>query len=213
MDDWNLIQKIAIYALPVLFAITVHEAAHGYAAKRLGDRTAEMMGRLSLNPLRHIDPIGTLLVPALALMLGGFLFGWAKPVPVDYRNLKNPKSDMLWVAAAGPASNFLMGLSWVFVLKLPSALAGSIYQEPLFYMAQAGVQINVALLVLNLLPLPPLDGGRILVSLLPNREANFVAKIEPYGIFILLGLMATGVLSGIMRPFLGAVFEFFSLFL
>lgn len=212
MQDWNLIQQIAIYALPVLFAITVHEAAHGYAARHFGDPTAALQGRLTLNPLKHIDPIGTVLVPAIALALGGFLFGWAKPVPVDFRNLKHPKRDMRWVAAAGPASNLAMALGWVLMLKLSSALDGTSYHAPLLYMAQAGVQINVVLMVLNLLPLPPLDGGRILVSLLPPRAAHTVAQIEPYGMFILIGLVATGLLSVVMHPFLQLTYRFLGLF-
>jgi Zn-dependent protease len=206
MDDWNLIQKIAIYALPVLLAITVHEAAHGYAARHFGDRTAEMLGRLTLNPLKHIDPIGTMLIPAIALALGGFLFGWAKPVPVDTRNLRQPKRDMLWVAAAGPAANLLMAIGWVLMLKLAAGFEGSSYQAPLNFMAQAGIHINVILLVLNLLPLPPLDGGRILLSLLPHRAAHTLAQVEPYGMFILIGLMVTGLLAGIMQPLLRATF-------
>jgi Zn-dependent protease len=212
LENWNLIQRIAIYALPVLLAITVHEAAHGYAAKRFGDRTAEMMGRLTLNPLKHIDPIGTVLVPGIALLLGGFLFGWAKPVPVDFRNLRNPKSDMLWVAAAGPASNLLMAIGWVLLLRMAADMGpDSTYAEPLAYMAQAGVQINVSLMVLNLLPLPPLDGGRILVSLLPWRAAVAVSRIEPYGMFILIGLLVTGLLSAIMQPFVVATLHALSL--
>ncbi|HEY9102927.1 site-2 protease family protein [Chitinimonas sp.] len=207
MDDWNLIQKITIYALPVLFAITVHEAAHGYAAKHFGDRTAEMMGRLSLNPIRHIDPFGTILVPALALLLGGFLFGWAKPVPVDFRNLRNPKQDMLWVALAGPASNLAMAVAWGLLLKLAGTLDGSSLQMPLAYMSQAGIQINVVLMVLNLLPLPPLDGGRVLVSLLPHRAAYAVSRIEPYGMYILIALIFTGTLSAIMNPFINLTYH------
>lgn len=207
MDDWNLIQKITIYALPVLFAITVHEAAHGYAAKHFGDRTAEMLGRLSLNPIRHIDPFGTILVPALALLLGGFLFGWAKPVPVDFRNLRNPKRDMLWVALAGPASNLAMAVGWGLLLKLAGTLDGSSLQMPLAYMAQAGIQINVVLMVLNLLPLPPLDGGRVLVSLLPHQAAYAVSRIEPYGMYILIALIFTGTLSAIMKPFINLTYH------
>ncbi|GAB3246874.1 site-2 protease family protein [Chitinimonas naiadis] len=207
LENWNLVQKIAIYALPVLFAITVHEASHGYAAKHFGDRTAEMEGRLSLNPLRHIDLFGTILVPALALLLGGFLFGWAKPVPVDFRNLRNPKADMLWVALAGPGSNLLMAVAWGLLLKLASTLDGSSFQLPLAYMAQAGIQINVVLMVLNLLPLPPLDGGRVLISLLPNRAAYAVSRIEPYGMFILIALIFTGILSAIMLPFINLTYQ------
>ena len=152
--ELTYIQKIAIYALPVIFAITVHEAAHGYAARFFGDMTADRAGRITLNPLKHIDPIGTILLPALTLLVGGILFGWAKPVPVDFTRLRNPKRDMLWVAAAGPASNFVMALLWALIIKL-SATSPNVYSEPMALMGQAGVMINVVLMVLNLLPLPP----------------------------------------------------------
>ena len=199
--DLTLIQKIAIYALPVIFAITVHEAAHGYAARYFGDMTAHLSGRITLNPLKHIDPIGTILVPALALFAGGILFGWAKPVPVDFSRLRNPKRDMLWVAAAGPASNLVMAILWALAFRFSGDLAANI-GVPLAYMAQAGIMINVVLMVLNLLPLPPLDGGRIAVSLLPHHLANQYAKIEKYGFMILIALLFTGVLSKIMQPFI-----------
>ena len=214
MENWNLIQTIAIYALPVLFAITIHEAAHGYAARHFGDRTAEMMGRLSLNPIRHIDLVGTIIIPALALALGGFLFGWAKPVPVDFRNLRQPKQDMLWVAAAGPASNLAMAIAWGLIFKFAVHMdQANAFFDPLVYMAQAGVQINVVIMVLNLLPIPPLDGGRILVSLLPNRAAWQVARIEPYGLIILMLLIVTHLLSAIMLPFIQLTFRFLDLIL
>lgn len=202
--ELTLVQKIAVYALPVIFAITVHEAAHGYAARFFGDMTADRAGRISLNPLKHIDPIGTILLPALTLMIGGILFGWAKPVPVDFSRLRNPKRDMLWVAAAGPASNLLMALFWAFVINV-SSHAPANYSEPMALMGQAGVMINVVLMVLNLLPLPPLDGGRIAVSLLPNHLAYKFAQIERYGFIILIVLLATGILSSIMEPLIGAV--------
>jgi len=209
LENWNLIQIITIYALPVLFAITVHEAAHGYAARHFGDRTAEMMGRLSLNPIRHIDLVGTILIPALALTLGGFLFGWAKPVPVDYRNLRHPKQDMLWVAAAGPASNLAMAIAWALLFKFAMHMDQSnAFFDPLVYMARAGVQINVVIMVLNLLPIPPLDGGRILVSLLPPRAAWQVARIEPYGMIILVLMIVTHVMSAIMLPIIQLMFHF-----
>ena len=198
--ELNLIQKIAIYALPILFAITVHEAAHGYAAKYFGDLTAERMGRISLNPLKHIDPFGTILLPALTVMLGGILFGWAKPVPVNFGNLRNPKRDMLWVAAAGPASNFIMAIIWALVIKF--SVSAQAFAEPMAMMGKAGVSINVVLMVLNLLPLPPLDGGRIAVSLLPNHLAQPFAKIERFGFFILIALLFTGVLNKILDPFI-----------
>lgn len=199
--ELTLIQKIAIYALPVIFAITVHEAAHGYVARYFGDMTAHMQGRISLNPIRHIDPIGTILVPTLTLLAGGILFGWAKPVPVDFSRLRNPKRDMLWVAAAGPAANLLMAILWVFVFKFSSGFPSSM-SMPMAYMAQAGIMINVVLMVLNLLPLPPLDGGRIAVSLLPHHLADRYARIEQYGFIILIVLLFTGILSKIMTPFI-----------
>lgn len=202
--ELTYIQKISIYALPVIFAITVHEAAHGFAARYYGDSTAERAGRITLNPLKHIDPIGTILLPALTLLVGGILFGWAKPVPVDFSRLRHPKRDMLWVAAAGPASNFVMALFWAFMIKL-AVTVPSVYSEPLSLMGQAGVMINVVLMVLNLLPLPPLDGGRIAVSLLPNRIAYKYAQIEQYGFIILLVLLATGILSTVMEPFINAL--------
>ena len=204
--ELTYIQKIAIYALPVIFAITVHEAAHGFAARFFGDMTADRAGRITLNPLKHIDPIGTILLPALTLLVGGILFGWAKPVPVDFSRLRNPKRDMLWVAAAGPASNFVMALFWALMIKL-SVTAPNIYSEPMALMGQAGVMINVVLMVLNLLPLPPLDGGRIAVSLLPNHLAFKYAQIERYGFMILIVLLATGILNRIMEPFIDAVIQ------
>ncbi|MEQ1597885.1 MAG: site-2 protease family protein [Methylotenera sp.] len=203
--ELNIVQKIAIYALPIIFAITVHEAAHGYAAKYFGDLTAEKLGRISLNPLKHIDPFGTILLPALTVMLGGILFGWAKPVPVNFANLRNPKKDMLWVAAAGPASNLVMAIFWAFVIKF-SATAGA-YALPMEMMGKAGVSINVVLMVLNLLPLPPLDGGRIAVSLLPMHLARPFAQIERYGFFILIALLFTGVLSKILDPFISFAYR------
>jgi Zn-dependent protease len=199
--ELTLIQKIAIYALPVIFAITVHEAAHGYVARYFGDMTAHLEGRITLNPFNHIDPIGTILVPALTMFAGGILFGWAKPVPVDFGKLRNPKRDMLWVAAAGPASNLVMAIIWAIVFSF-STHAPAAFVTPLAYMAQAGIMINVVLLVLNLLPLPPLDGGRIAVSLLPNHLAYQFSKLERFGFIILIVLLFTGVLSQIMMPFI-----------
>jgi Zn-dependent protease len=205
--ELNLIQKIAIFALPVIFAITLHEAAHGYAALRFGDRTALMEGRISINPLRHIDLVGTILVPALAIFLGGILFGWAKPVPVNFGNLRRPKQDMLWVAAAGPAANLVMAIFWAGMVKLALLMPGSPYAQPLALMGMAGITINAVLAILNLLPVPPLDGGRIAVSLLPHKQAYMLSKLEPYGLFILLGLLLTGLLGIIIGPFQQA-FEF-----
>jgi Zn-dependent protease len=205
--EFSLIQKIAIWILPVLFAITVHEVAHGWVALKFGDRTAQMMGRLTLNPLKHIDPYGTILVPGLLLVLGGFIFGWAKPVPVTFQNLRNPKKDMAWVALAGPMSNLLMAIIWALLAKFAVILlqSGVSFAEPLVYMGAAGVLINVMLMALNLLPLPPLDGGRILTSLLPGPLAWQVSRIEPYGFFILLGLLYFGLLSMVLGPVISFV--------
>ena len=202
--ELTLIQKIAVYAIPVIFAITVHEAAHGYAARFFGDMTADRAGRISLNPLKHIDPLGTILLPALTLMIGGILFGWAKPVPVDFSRLRHPKRDMMWVAAAGPASNLVMALFWAFVIQFSVNAPGD-FSTPMALMGQAGVMINVVLMVLNLLPLPPLDGGRIAVSLLPNHLAFKFAQIERYGFVILIILLMTGILSAIMQPLIRTV--------
>ncbi len=199
--EFTLVQKIAIWALPVIFAITIHEAAHGYAARALGDRTAEALGRLSLNPLRHIDPMGTIIVPGLLLALGGFLFGWAKPVPVNMRNLRQPRRDMALVAFAGPLSNAAQALIWALVLKLSLPMAAdSSGWMGISYMATAGIVINLVLMVLNLLPLPPLDGGRVLTGLVPERVALKLDRVERYGIFILLGLLVVGWLSPILGP-------------
>lgn len=200
MDFQSLIQTVAIGAIPVLFAITLHEAAHGYVARHFGDMTAFQQGRISLNPLRHIDPVGTILLPILTLWLGGILFGWAKPVPVNFSALRRPKQDMLWVALAGPAANMFMALFWGIWIKIALMSPESYYADPLMEMAQLGVKINVVLMVLNLLPLPPLDGGRIAISLLPHGLAMKLASIEPYGMFILIGLAITPVLGWILSP-------------
>jgi len=197
--ELTVVQKIAAYALPILFAITVHEAAHGYAAKFFGDLTAERMGRITLNPFKHIDPIGTILLPALSIILGGVLFGWAKPVPVNFGQLRRPKQDMLWVALAGPASNFAMAIVWGLVLAR-IALFPESAQAFLAQMSLAGVQTNLVLLVLNLFPLPPLDGGRIAVSLLPMKAAIKFAQIERYGMLILIALLFTGILGVLLSP-------------
>ena len=205
LDINALIQTIAIAALPVVFAITLHEAAHGYAARHFGDPTAWQQGRISLNPLRHIDPVGTVLIPLLIVLFsdGEFLFGYAKPVPVDFTRLRNPKRDMLWVAAAGPAANLLMACFWALMYKLSWELP-QFFSTPLAHMAKFGIVINCALMVLNLLPLPPLDGGRIAVSLLPHRLAWQFSRIEPWGFPILLVLLATnkyiGFFDNLMTP-------------
>jgi Zn-dependent protease len=210
-DPVGLIQLIALAAIPVAFAITLHEAAHGYAARHFGDYTAHNAGRISLNPLKHIDPVGTIVVPLVILISssilggGGILFGWAKPVPVNFGQLRNPKRDMLWVAAAGPGANLFMACCWALVLKLAATVPSNYYSVPLHSMAQIGITINVVLMVLNLFPLPPLDGGRIAVSLLPGRMAWRFAMIEPYGFIILLVLLFTGVLGTVLSPFIGIV--------
>ncbi|MCP5269009.1 MAG: site-2 protease family protein [Zoogloeaceae bacterium] len=208
-----LMQGIAIAALPVILAITLHEAAHGYVARYFGDSTAWVQGRVTANPLKHIDPVGTILVPIMILLLstGGFLFGWAKPVPVNFGNLKNPKRDMLWVAAAGPGANFVMALVWAMVMKLARILPLNYFSLPMARMAEIGITINVALMVLNLLPLPPLDGGRIAVSLLPHRAAWKFAQIERFGFPILLILLFTGILGKILLPFMAVVISFIQL--
>ena len=227
MDVNHLLQTFAIYALPVLFAITLHEAAHGYVARHFGDMTAHAQGRISLNPIRHVDLVGTVLVPLAILLLssGKFLFGWAKPVPVNYSALKKPRLHMAWVAAAGPAANLLMAVLWVVALRIgvsasprgeawtevaKDAGAGGLVDavlrhgsgpaEFLIGMAAAGVMVNLIFMLLNLIPIPPLDGGRILTSLLPNRAAWRFAKIEPWGVPILLVLLFTNVLSGVLGP-------------
>ncbi|MBB5190069.1 Zn-dependent protease [Silvimonas terrae] len=207
MDISSFIQNICIYALPVLFAITLHEAAHAYAARHFGDPTAYLMGRMTLNPIKHIDPLGTIALPLLCLLLpGSFLFGWAKPVPVNFGDLRNPKKDMRWVALAGPAANLIMMLLWTVVLGLLLHAAEGDFAYPLRQMAQAGVQINIVLMILNLIPIPPLDGGRVLISLLPVNAARQVARIEPYGMIVLLVLMFTKVLFFIMAPFMGVFY-------
>jgi Zn-dependent protease len=196
----HLIQTITISAIPILFAITLHEAAHGYAARICGDNTAHRLGRISLNPLRHIDPVGTILLPLLTLTLGGVLFGWAKPVPVNFDQLHNPKKDMFWVAIAGPASNLLMAIAWAILIKLIIFFPVGYFTEALLEMAKIGIQINVVLMVLNLLPLPPLDGGRVAISLLPHQQAFQLSKIEPYGMFILIFMAITPVLGAVLFP-------------
>ena len=204
MDIQNLIHTVLIYALPVLFAITVHEAAHGYAARHFGDNTAYMLGRITLNPIKHIDPVGTILMPIMLYFAtsGAFLFGYAKPVPVNFGHLRNPKRDMVWVALAGPASNFIQAIVWAVVMI---TLVGTGVEERFFLeMARAGVLVNLVMWAFNLFPVPPLDGGRILVGLLPWRQAQMVSRLEPYGFFIVMGLVIFGVVGTIwLRPLMG----------
>lgn len=202
MNFDQIIQTISIWIIPVLFAVTLHEAAHGYAAKRLGDTTAQMLGRLSLNPLRHVDPIGTVIVPLVLLVLGGFIFGWAKPVPVNFNNLRHPRRDMALVAAAGPMANLGMVFFWALLMKLGLTFAntGNSFAVPLTLMGQAGISINLVLMILNMLPLPPLDGGRVLSGLLPPVWSERLDRIEPYGLIILVILLITHMLSMILGP-------------
>jgi Zn-dependent protease len=206
--DSSLIQTIAVYALPVIFAITLHEAAHGYAARLLGDNTAYMMGRVSFNPMRHIDPLGTIAIPLLLYFAtgGALMFGYAKPVPVAFRNLRNPRWGSLWVALAGPGCNFVQAFLWALLVIAMSLLS---IDEPFFIrMAQAGIGVNLVLAFLNLFPLPPLDGGRVLVALLPPRLAIALARIEPYGFFIVMALVMTGVLTKFwLSPLVGLGYE------
>ena len=203
----SLIQTIAIAALPVIFAITLHEAAHGYAARHFGDPTAWQEGRITANPLKHIDLMGTIIVPIAILLLstGGILFGWAKPVPVNFGRLRQPKRDMLWVAAAGPAANLAMALFWGAVMKLAWLLPLNFFSLPMARMAEIGMAVNIALMVLNLFPLPPLDGGRIAVSLLPHSAALRYAQLERFGFPILLLLLFTGILSAVLSPVMNLV--------
>ena len=214
MDFAHLIQTVSLYALPVLLAITLHEAAHGYAAMHFGDNTAYVMGRVTLNPFPHIDPVGTILMPLLLYVAtsGAFLFGYAKPVPVRFGKLRNPKRDMIWVALAGPASNFFQALVWGALLIVYKGMGVS---EPfLVEMAQGGVLVNIVMFVFNLFPLPPLDGGRILVGLLPYRQAMLVSRIEPWGFFIVMALVVAGVVSALwMRPLMNLTFQIVQLLL
>jgi len=209
MMTLTTIQQIAIWVLPIVFAITVHESAHAYTAYYFGDNTAKLQGRLSLNPIKHIDWVGTVMVPAIMVIFTGFAFGWAKPVPINFRNLKKPKSNMIWIAFAGPFSNLIMGLLWAIILRM--ALVSNIEHTAILFViftAVAGIMINTILMVLNLLPLPPLDGSRILSGLLPARLAIAYNKLEPYGFFIIIGLMALGLLGIILNPVINQVLSF-----
>lgn len=199
MQELTLVQKIILFAPPAILAITLHEVAHGWVARYFGDRTAEMLGRLTLNPVKHIDPVGTVVVPLAMVLLGmSFIFGWARPVPVATRNLRNPRRDMIFVAAAGPGSNLLMALGWALVIKF--MLVTGISSFPILAMADFGIKINIFLAVLNMLPIPPLDGGKVASGLLPPRMSTTFNSVEPYGFIILLVLMYAGVLWPIMMP-------------
>jgi Zn-dependent protease len=214
MDIAQLIQTVTIYAIPVLFAITVHEAAHGYAARYFGDPTAYMLGRITLNPIKHIDPIGTIAIPLMLYFAtsGSFLFGYAKPVPVNFNQLRNPKKDMVWVALAGPGANLGQALIWAIAFYV---LTGAGVQETFWLsMCKAGILVNVVMFVFNLFPLPPMDGGRILVGLLPWQQAQVVARVEPYGFFILLALLLAGIVTNLwMRPLMALTYGFVDLVL
>ncbi len=206
MDIASIIQTITVYAIPLIFAITIHETAHGYVARMCGDPTAYMLGRLTLNPIKHIDPVGTILVPGALLIMSavtgmsGIIFGWAKPVPINFRNLRNPKTDMIWVAAAGPGANLVQAVIWAIILKI--LFIAGIDSDFLAQMCLAGVSCNIVLMALNLIPIPPLDGGRIVTGLLPPGMAWQYSRIEPYGMYILFALILTGTLSFFMRPFM-----------
>ena len=209
MEELTIIQEIAAYAIPIIFAITVHEAAHGYVARYFGDMTAQYLGRITLNPLKHIDPVGTIILPAfLYWSPAGFIFGWAKPVPVNPSNLRNPKKDMLWVALAGPFSNLLMAIFWVFLY-----VRFQYYVPFLDEMALVGIKINLLLMILNMLPIPPLDGGKVAVSLLPYPWSSYVENLERYGLFIIIFLLFSGVLGNILFPVIniskGIIFSIF----
>jgi Zn-dependent protease len=202
MSTLNTIQLLAVLVLPVLFAITAHEAAHGWVASLLGDKTASMLGRVTLNPLKHIDPVGTIVVPLVTFLLTGFLFGWAKPVPINGRNLRRPRRDMALVAVAGPGANLVMGVLWGLAVQLGLGLwhTSQWIALPLVYMGAAGVLINVILMALNLFPLLPLDGGRVLNALLPPAWSARFSQLEPYGLILLVLLLITGILGGVLNP-------------
>jgi Zn-dependent protease len=209
LGDFSLGQKILLWVVPLLFAITVHETAHGWIASKLGDPTAKLLGRLTLNPLKHIDPIGTIIVPAILFSLGGFIFGWAKPVPITWRNLKHPRRDMALVAVAGPLANLLMAFLWLGIGKV----AVGIDNDPILYMAQVGISMNLVLMLLNLIPIPPLDGSRVLASFLSPAMAYQFNKLEVYGFLILVLLLASGILGRILGPLLqGLLSVFFRFF-
>jgi Zn-dependent protease len=198
MEELTIVQKIVVWALPVIFAITVHEVAHGWMAKRYGDNTAFSQGRLSFNPIHHIDVVGTIVLPIICLVIGGIIFGWAKPVPVNGRNFKNPRQDMAMVALAGPVANLLMALGWALIARIGVMINIESFTLPAVYMGMAGISINLVLALLNLIPLPPLDGSRIITAFLSHKMAYQYNQLEPYGFYILLGLMYLGVLGMIL---------------
>lgn len=198
--DPNIIQKIAVFAIPLIFALTMHAAAQAHAARYFGDDTAQKMGRLTWNPLKYIDPIWTVVVPLITIILTPFVFGGAKPAPINYGALRNPKTDSIWVAAAGPAANLAMLVAWALLAKMAQSMPQSMPGVFLFYVGQAGIMVNLLLTIFNLFPLPPLDGGRIVAGLLPNDLAYQYSKIEPYGVFIMIGLILTGVLGRFISP-------------
>lgn len=205
--DATIVQKFAIWVLPVLFAITVHEVAHGWVARKLGDNTAWMLGRLTLNPIKHIDPVGTILVPGILFMTSGMIFGWARPVPVNWRNLHNIRRDMFLVALAGPSANLMMAIIWALLGKIAVEADVAYFSAPLQLMGEAGVVINLVLMVVNLLPIPPLDGGRILNALLPLTLSDVYQRIEPYGLIVMAALLYTGIFGSIILPMVGFFYQ------
>ena len=210
MIEFPIVYKVLIWAVPAVFAITLHEVGHGMVAKILGDTTAEDMGRLTINPIKHVDLLGTIFVPIMIFYLSGFIFGWAKPVPINWNNLKNKKRDIALVALAGPFANLLMIIFWlliaIFFVNL-SEQGGITENLFIYYMAWAGIIINFLLMIINLFPIPPLDGSRVLFSFLPNKAAFEYLKLERYGLLILLILLITGVLTKIIGPIMEAFQE------